>query len=210
MTSARQIAANRRNAQLSTGPKSRNGKERSRRNALHHGLTAETVIGVLEDPRHYKAFEAAVVEDYTPRSAVEREQTFRLASLLWRLRRADAIETGLFDIQAQILRERARLQDSAARSSSRQTAIVHGLLAAAQCASVQKTTTTTNGVATEGRAGIDVTSVLRNESAPTEVAKCFLRLANLSNSAFERIGRYEIALWKQVVRTILLLENIRA
>ena len=44
MTSARQIAANRRNAAKSTGPKSAKGKERSRRNALRHGLTAETVI----------------------------------------------------------------------------------------------------------------------------------------------------------------------
>ncbi len=54
MTSARQIAANRRNAAKSTGPKSAKGKERSRRNALRHGLTAETVINALEDAEDYE------------------------------------------------------------------------------------------------------------------------------------------------------------
>ena len=50
MTSARQIAANRLNMQDSTGPGSLDGKLRSRQNAVCHGLTAETEIGVLEDP----------------------------------------------------------------------------------------------------------------------------------------------------------------
>jgi hypothetical protein len=49
MTSSRQIEANRRHALKSTGPASTEGKQRSRFNALRHGLTAETVIGALED-----------------------------------------------------------------------------------------------------------------------------------------------------------------
>jgi hypothetical protein len=99
MTSFRQIEANRRNARRSTGPITEEGKQRSRCNAVRHGLTAETVIGALEDAEHYKAFEATIIADYDA-SAVERELVVRLASLLWRLRRATTIETGLFEIQA--------------------------------------------------------------------------------------------------------------
>jgi hypothetical protein len=95
MTSFRQIEANRRNAQLSTGPVTEEGKQRSRQNALRHGLAAETVIDALEDAQDYAAFEMAVTADYDAQSAVERELVLRLASLLWRLRRATAIETPL-------------------------------------------------------------------------------------------------------------------
>src|ERR1700693_4282483 len=100
MTSFSQIAANRRNASKSTGPTTDEGKQRSRCNAVRHGLTAETVIGALEDAEDYRAFEAAIVADYDAQSAVERDLVLRLVSLLWRLRRATAIETGLFEIQA--------------------------------------------------------------------------------------------------------------
>ena len=87
MTSFRQFEANRRNALKSTGPKSLEGKRISRRNALRHGLTAETVIDRLEDSGDYRGFEAAIISDYNAETAVERELVLRLASLLWRLRR---------------------------------------------------------------------------------------------------------------------------
>src|SRR6185437_3398488 len=101
MSSLRQIEANRRNARLSTGPVTEEGKKRSRQNAVRHGLTGETIIDALEDADDYAAFELAVTSDYDAQSAVERELVLRLASLLWRLRRATTIETGLFKLQAQ-------------------------------------------------------------------------------------------------------------
>src|SRR5205814_6902157 len=103
MTICKQIEANRRNARHSTGPTTDQGKLRSRRNAVRHGLTAETVIGTLEDAEDYQAFETAVMADYDAQSAVERELVLRLASLLWRIRRATTMETGLFEIQARHL-----------------------------------------------------------------------------------------------------------
>jgi len=100
MTSYRQIEANRRNALKSTGPRTEAGKEISRRNAVRHGLTAETIITALEDAEDYRAFEAAITADYDAQSTVERELVLRLASIRWRLRRATTMETGLFEIQA--------------------------------------------------------------------------------------------------------------
>jgi hypothetical protein len=100
MTSYRQIEANRRNALKSTGPRTETGKQVSRCNAVRHGLTAETVLSALEDAEDYKAFEAAITADYDAQSAVERELVLRLASILWRLRSATTMETGLFEIHA--------------------------------------------------------------------------------------------------------------
>jgi anti-sigma-K factor RskA len=104
MNSYRQIEANRRNALKSTGPKTEAGKEVSRRNAVRHGLTAETVIGALEDADDHQAFEAAITADYDAQSTVERELV-RLASVLWRLQRATTMETRLFEIQSRPLAE---------------------------------------------------------------------------------------------------------
>src|SRR5436190_4343618 len=112
MTTYKQIETNRRNARRSTGPIAEEGKLRARRNAVRHGLTAETVIGALEDAEDYRAFEAAVIADYDAQSAVERELVLRLASLLWRIRRATTMETGLFDIQARQLLEFRRKRDA--------------------------------------------------------------------------------------------------
>src|SRR5271168_2807979 len=107
MKSFRQIA-NRQNAVRSTGQRTQEGKHRSRRNAVRHGLTAETVIDALEDVEDYRGFEAAIITDYDAQTAVERELVLRLASLLWRLRRIISIETDLFQIQAEILRDRRK------------------------------------------------------------------------------------------------------
>jgi hypothetical protein len=101
MASDKQVSANRQNAAKSTGPITQNGKLQSRRNALRHGLTAETVIAALEDWEDYQAFEAAVISDYDAESAVERELVLRLASVLWRLRRATGIETALFELMTE-------------------------------------------------------------------------------------------------------------
>src|SRR4029077_7613217 len=105
MTSYRQIEANRRNALKSTGPRTDAGKQASRCNAVRHGLTAETVITALEDAEDYKACEGAFTADYAAQSPVERELVLRLASVLWRLRRATTMETGLLEIQAAHLRD---------------------------------------------------------------------------------------------------------
>jgi hypothetical protein len=51
-------------------PVTEEGKQRYRYNAIRHGLTAETVIGALEDSEDYKAFETAIIADYDAQSRV--------------------------------------------------------------------------------------------------------------------------------------------
>jgi hypothetical protein len=184
MTSFRQFEANRRNALKSTGPKSLEGKRMSRRNALRHGLTAETVIDGLEDIEDYRGFEAAIISDYNAETAVERELVLRLASLLWRLRRIIAIETDLFKIQAEILRQRKEL------------APVYDELP-------DQTPDHLTRDETEPRSFSDSSICAR------ELTYCFLRLGNLDGGAFERLGRYNAALWKQTAQTLFLLGPVR-
>jgi hypothetical protein len=38
------------------------------------------------------------------------------------------------------------------------------------------------------------------------LALCFQRLANFDNGVFERLGRYETALWRQMAQTLFLLQ----
>ena len=82
---------------------------RARRRAWRDGLSDQTVVKTLENVRSYRGFERALVGSVDPRSVLELALVHRLASLLWRLRRASAIETGLFEIQAEFLL--ARRQD---------------------------------------------------------------------------------------------------
>jgi hypothetical protein len=65
MATERQIAANLRNGQKSSGPKTEQGKLRSRSNALKHGMTAEVVTKVAEGPE-YESRRAAWFAEFRP------------------------------------------------------------------------------------------------------------------------------------------------
>jgi hypothetical protein len=199
MTSIRQIEANRRNANRSTGPRTEEGKRRSRRNALRHGLTAETVIDGLEDCEDYRAFEAAVIADYDAQTAVERELVLRLASLLWRLRRIIAIETDLLKIQSDIARERrvvfrgpAAEPEERAGSSTGSPPLVFDL-------QQEERGDVEDRASSQGPLPVSV----------RELTCCFLRLSNVDNGAFDRLGRYNAVLWKQTAQTLFLLQTVR-
>ena len=189
MTSPKQIEANRRNAQRSTGPTSAEGKQRASRNALRHGLTAETVIVAIEDVEDYEAFEEAVAASFDPETAVERELILRLASLLWRLRRANSIETGLFTLNSG--NDHGSLPRSSAHNSAMRRVV--------QLAS----TTSFDQVGNE------------HNDLPTPSTDRQIVLARRFNSlqdldgAFERVTRYETALWRQARQVLLALASLR-
>jgi hypothetical protein len=175
------------------------GKQQSRRNAVRHGLTTETVIDGLEDSEDYRAFEAAVIADYDAQTAVERELVLRLASLLWRLRRIISIETDLLRIQSDIARDwRAVFRgppvepEGESGSSTRSPFLVFG------------------PQQEEGVDGKDEASHCSPLLISTrDLTCCFLRLSNVDNGAFDRLGRYNAALWKQTAQTLFLLQTIR-
>src|SRR5262245_6358721 len=190
MSTLKQVHANRLNALQSTGPKTSQGKERSRCNAIRHGLTAETVIVGLEDADDYEAFEATVISDYDAESAVERELVLRLASVLWRLRRATGIETGLFESVIDDFRKHEHRVARGDREAAHLMGRNRLLLGAPQESDV----------------------ALGNELSPElkkDLADCFLRLADLPSSALDRLSRYEHTLWRQARQIVFTLESLR-
>jgi hypothetical protein len=208
MTSFRKIEANRRNAIRSTGPNTEEGKRRSRRNAIRHGLCAETVIEIVEDIEDYRVFEAAVTADYDAQTAVERELVLRLASLLWRLRRATAIETDLLRIQAQILRNR-RDRTRAEGQPEPPHAMPFRVIGGGMPLRDDSRNDDGNPRTAERQTASSFPAEPSRDIAPRDLAHCFQRLANFDNGLFERLGRYETALWRQMVQTLFVLEPVR-
>lgn len=97
MASEKQIAANTRNAQRSTGPTSAAGKDRSGGNALVHGGYATTARAIpagtlAEDQTEIDRFISAVRKELKTRTTIENELATRIAVLLLRLRRTAHLE----------------------------------------------------------------------------------------------------------------------
>lgn len=97
-TSPKMIEANRRNAKLSTGPKSPAGKATVRWNAMKHGLLAkEAVIRAGDGKESSTQFDTllkALVAEFRPEGALEEMLVERIAVSYWRLRRALRCEAG--------------------------------------------------------------------------------------------------------------------
>jgi hypothetical protein len=98
MATRKQRAANRRNAQLSTGPKTPEGKAAVRLNALKHGLTAENAIINGEDEAEFDALLTAFLEQSQPAGPLETALVHQIVMAQWQLARCRGIETGLFEL----------------------------------------------------------------------------------------------------------------
>jgi hypothetical protein len=92
MTTAAKIEANRRNARRSTGPRTKEGKEKVRFNAVKHGLRAETVVLPHEDEDAYRQRVDSWTRELNPRGDLGRYLAERAAKISWQLDRADGYE----------------------------------------------------------------------------------------------------------------------
>jgi hypothetical protein len=98
MPSLNQLAANRANAQLSTGPTSSEGKAKVSHNALKTGLTGRTVLLPSDDVAAYQAQVERLFQQFAPASDEEKRLTQSLADTLWRLDRIPSLEAGIYAI----------------------------------------------------------------------------------------------------------------
>jgi hypothetical protein len=181
-----------------------NKRRRSRRRAWRDGLADETVVSNLEDIRSYRAFERVLIGSVDPRSVIELALIHRLASLLWRLRRASAIETGLFELQGETLPARRQDLSRAPRQPGTPPTRANGHSKGP--GSNRRDDPPTSDQETLSTA-LHPPLALRSKSRA--IAQCFLRLSNLDPTLLDRVSRYEARLWRQAAQTIWTLEAMR-
>jgi hypothetical protein len=125
MASDRQIAANRRNAAKSTGPKRKSGKAVVSRNAVRHGLTAQQALVPGENEDEFEALVQKLIAEFQPEGEFELQLVERITTSIWRQRRIYRIESEILRaeyFEAELLRLRD-LSDLYASDSGELTAV---------------------------------------------------------------------------------------
>ena len=97
MTSDKQIAANRRNAKRSTGPRTEQGKAAAAANATRHGLRSRDVGLEDEDGRLFMDMQVELCFQLQVEGEMETFLVRRIAAGMWRLQRLLRVEAGLFE-----------------------------------------------------------------------------------------------------------------
>ncbi len=97
MATKAQVAANRRNAEKSTGPRTPEGKTTVAQNAVKHGLSGRADVIKGEDLAEFDRHREALLAELKPRGAVESMLVERVVSLSWRLERVGRMQNEVFD-----------------------------------------------------------------------------------------------------------------
>src|SRR5215471_9135761 len=96
MATLKQIQANRLNAKKSTGPRSVEGKAKSRFNALKSGIDAQSAVIPDEDPVKFQELADEYYTRFQPQSPEERDLLDTLITAVWQLRRLRRVETQIW------------------------------------------------------------------------------------------------------------------
>jgi hypothetical protein len=100
MPTPAQLAANRANAQKSTGPRTPGGKAAAAGNALRHGMATERLLVGDERWQDFVAFHDELRSALAPADAVEEQLVERIVLCAWRLRRIAPAEAGATNVEA--------------------------------------------------------------------------------------------------------------
>ena len=154
-----------------------------------------------EDVADFAAFETAVTAGYDAQSAVERELILTLASLLWRLRRATAIESGLFKIQEKhLLQFRQRRQAHQKRQNITQSRYRDAVATEVDMRQNEDEIT--------GSLDADPRSTAEPADQSDDLTRSFVRLTNLPTYPLDRLSRYEATLWRQACQILFTLRSL--
>ena len=198
MTSDKQLAANRLNAQKSTGPKTDQGKAVSKYNALRHGLLSQEVVLPGEDESAFDELYEKFREELLPEGELEIQLVERIATLCWRLRRIGKVEAGIFEMQ----RSESYLQRVKSAAEKRLKRIIpigdqESWEASRDERSYQ-----------ESLLRVDDAEKSRQEDLLT-VGLAFVKDSREIN-AFSKLSRYETGIERSLYRAIQELERLQA
>ena len=122
LISDKQHAANRANAKQSCGPKTPEGKDASRRNALNWGFRARVLLMEPEDPAEYLHLWCQFLDEWQPQAQTELLQLEQMATSQWLLARmalrevrVSASDLGMkseLQLLDMVARQRSRLERS--------------------------------------------------------------------------------------------------
>lgn len=186
MASDRQIAANRRNAQKSTGPATSAGKAVSRMNSYRHGLTAERVVGPGEDATLFDCFRDEVSKHWQPVGIQECHQVEIISMRMWRQRRAHLLEPAIFKHDALRAKIEAASQVMMTEVDERGELLAIPELQAAGVAELASSCEEMNAIAE--RIGVFFSG---------------------ASSALERVSRYESSNERYLYRAVAELERLQ-
>ena len=198
MATDKQIAANKKNAQASTGPKSTEGKLVSKMNAVKHGILAADVVIDGEDEELFAELLAALMTELDPMGSVERQLVERIAVSMWRLKRVNRGEASLF------LHQRLSVEVQNATDSAAQIKQSHELIPGIDFS-----------LSPEGRDRLDsFEKVIDNlqqklSSGAAATGAGFIDDAMGAN-AISKLSRYEVAIERSLYRAMHELQRLQS
>src|SRR5215211_71824 len=198
MTSEKKAEANRRNALKSTGPKTPEGKDAVRLNALRHGLLSQDILLPGEDEEALRELDEHLRDELQPVGELESLFVDRIISAYWRLQRLGRVETGIFAWErSEELAERAEREAQGYESDR------DGFL--------MKITRIT---ITDEKGHEEALSRARRmrseqEDETATLGRTFARDGDQAN-AFSKLSRYETSIERQLYRALHELERRQA
>jgi hypothetical protein len=200
MTSEKKAETNRRNALKSTGPKTPEGKDAVRMNALKHGLLSQEILLPGEDEEALRELGHNLRAELQPVGELENLLVDRIIASYWRLRRLGRVEAGIFAWElygelAERARQEARTQEKTGLEQVMENTGLPTMILN------QRKHKEALSEAKEMEA--------KQDADTATLGRTFIRDANEAN-AFSKLSRYEAAIDRSLYKALHELQRLQA
>ena len=203
MTSDKKAEANRRNALKSTGPKTPEGKNLVRLNAVRHGLRSEEILLPGEDGEALRELGERLRAELQPIGELENLLLDRIVAAVWKLRRLGRVEAGIFTSELY-----GELAKRARREAGTYVRVENYLDDLMEKASGTTSTVTDERKHKEALSKVQEMEAVRDSETAT-LGRTFARDADGAN-AFSKLSRYETAIERSLYKALHELQRLQA